>query len=178
MNAFGVFRFNREVHRGLRRVRRVLLLINSQNKETLCFNENAEFNGQIGDLNISALKKSNAMRSFGAFVVNSLLNTSSFNKNKIPMLSGHVICQNMQPKHSLLILIAGPYRSGINDDPARIHANVKAMTDMVQLIEHFDAILRIGGPSSWADEMVSAGRERGKTIFFDKSEIPLGFKKS
>ncbi len=33
-------------------------------------------------------------------------------------------------KHSLLILIAGPYRSGTNDDPAKIQANVKAMTDM------------------------------------------------
>jgi len=84
----------------------------------------------------------------------------------------------MQPKHSLLILIAGPYRSGTNDDPDRIHSNVKAMTDMVQLIEHCDAILRIGGPSAGADEMVSAGHERGKTIFFDKSEIPLVFKKS
>lgn len=121
----------------------------------------------------------------------------------------------MPLKHSLLILIAGPYRSGTNDDPARIHANVKAMTDMalevykmghlpvlgewfalplieaagskktgdmifneifhpvaVQLIDHCDAILRIGGTSSGADEMVSTGRERGKTIFFDKSEIP------
>jgi hypothetical protein len=127
----------------------------------------------------------------------------------------------MQPKHSLLILIAGPYRSGTNDDPALIEANVKAMTDMalevykmghlpvlgewlalplikaagsketgdsifnkffhpvaVQLIEHCDAILRIGGPSFGADEMISAGREKGKTIFFDKSEIPLVFKKS
>ena len=127
----------------------------------------------------------------------------------------------MQPKNSLLILIAGPYRSGTNDDPALIHANVKAMTDMalevykrghlpvlgewfalplieaagskktgdrifneifhpvaVQLIDHCDAILRIGGPSAGADEMVNAGRERGKTIFFDKSEIPLVFKKS
>jgi len=121
----------------------------------------------------------------------------------------------MQPKHSLLILIAGPYRSGTNDDPVLIHANVKAMTAMalevykmghlpvmgewfalplieaagsnrtgdkifneyfhpvaVKLIDHCDAILRIGGPSSGADEMVSTGRDRGKTIFFDKSEIP------
>ena len=31
---------------------------------------------------------------------------------------------------SLLILVAGPYRSGTNDDPAKIAANVKAMTDM------------------------------------------------
>ncbi len=126
----------------------------------------------------------------------------------------------MQPKHSLLILIAGPYRTGTNDDPARIQANVKAMTDMalevykmghlpvlgewfalplieaagsgktgdrifneifhpvaMQLIEHCDAILRMGGPSFGADEMVSTGRELGKTIFFDKSEIPLVFKK-
>jgi hypothetical protein len=127
----------------------------------------------------------------------------------------------MQPKHSLLILIAGPYRSGTNDDPALIEANVKAMTSMalevykmghlpvlgewfalplieaagskktgdtifnqffhpiaLRLIEHCDAILRIGGPSAGADEMISAGRERGKTIFFDKKEIPLVFKKS
>jgi hypothetical protein len=58
-------------------------------------------------------------------------------------------------KNSKLILIAGPYRSGTNDDPELIHVNVKAMTDMV-----------------------SAGRERGNTIFFDKFEIPLVFKKS
>ena len=30
----------------------------------------------------------------------------------------------------LLILIAGPYRSGTNDDPVLIAANVRAMTDM------------------------------------------------
>ncbi len=30
----------------------------------------------------------------------------------------------------LMILVAGPYRSGTNDDPARIAANVQAMTDM------------------------------------------------
>lgn len=29
----------------------------------------------------------------------------------------------------LLILVAGPYRSGTNDDPALIAANVRAMTD-------------------------------------------------
>jgi hypothetical protein len=135
---------------------------------------------------------------------------------QIPISNKH-----MQPKHSMLILIAGPYRSGTNDDPALIEVNIKAMTNMalevykmghlpvlgewfalplikaagsketgdrifndffhpvaVQLIDHCDAILRIGGPSRGADEMVSAGRERGKTIFFDKKEIPLVFKKS
>jgi hypothetical protein len=30
----------------------------------------------------------------------------------------------------LMILVAGPYRSGTDDDPARIAANVRAMTDM------------------------------------------------
>jgi hypothetical protein len=29
-----------------------------------------------------------------------------------------------------MILVAGPYRSGTGDDPARIAANVRAMTDM------------------------------------------------
>ena len=33
-------------------------------------------------------------------------------------------------KSPLLILIAGPYRSGTNDDPALIARNVAAMTDM------------------------------------------------
>ena len=30
---------------------------------------------------------------------------------------------------SLMILVAGPYRSGTNDQPELIAANVKAMTD-------------------------------------------------
>jgi hypothetical protein len=30
----------------------------------------------------------------------------------------------------LMILVAGPYRSGTNDNPERIAANVRAMTDM------------------------------------------------
>ena len=33
-------------------------------------------------------------------------------------------------KPSLMILVAGPYRSGTGDDPVKIAANVKAMTDM------------------------------------------------
>lgn len=115
---------------------------------------------------------------------------------------------------SLLILVAGPYRSGTNDIPERIEANVKAMTDTalklyrmghmpvlgewfalplieaagsqktgdaifneifhpiaVQLIDHCDAVLRIGGASAGADEMVKTGREKGKQVFFDLSEI-------
>ena len=115
----------------------------------------------------------------------------------------------------LLILVAGPYRSGTNDIPELIEANVKAMTDTalelyrmghmpvlgewfalplieaagskavgddifneifhpiaVQLIGHCDAVLRIGGPSSGADEMVRTGKAKGKIIFMRKDEIP------
>lgn len=116
----------------------------------------------------------------------------------------------------LLILVAGPYRSGTNDDPIKIEANVKAMTDMalhiyrmghmpvlgewfalpliaaagsqqigdavfneffhpvpVRLISHCDAVLRIGGPSAGADEMIKTGIEKGKQIFMNPAEIPL-----
>lgn len=115
----------------------------------------------------------------------------------------------------LMILVAGPYRSGTNDEPARIAANVKAMTDTalelyrmghlpalgewfalpliaaagsthvgdevfnaifhpaaIRLISHCDAVLRIGGPSAGADEMVRIGREKGKQIFAHLSEVP------
>lgn len=115
----------------------------------------------------------------------------------------------------MMILVAGPYRSGTNDDPTLIAANVKLMTDAslevfrlghmpvmgewfalplieaagssrigdtvfneifhpiaVQLIDHCDAVLRIGGPSKGADEMVATGRAKGKRIFMDLSEIP------
>ena len=114
-----------------------------------------------------------------------------------------------------MILIAGPYRSGTNDYPQLIAANVKAMTDMalevykmghlpvlgewfalplieaagskrigdavfneifhpvaVQLIDHCDAVLRIGGPSKGADEMVETGKAKGKMIFYSNAEIP------
>ena len=37
---------------------------------------------------------------------------------------------NMPDTRPLMILIAGPYRSGTNDDPVRIAANVRAMNEM------------------------------------------------
>ncbi len=116
---------------------------------------------------------------------------------------------------SMMILIAGPYRSGTNDDPHLIEANVQAMTTMalqvyqlghlpvlgewfalpliaaagsktqgdeifnrifhpvaVQLIDHCDAVLRIGGPSQGADHMVETGRSKGKMIFYNLDEVP------
>jgi len=122
----------------------------------------------------------------------------------------------MQQEKSLMILVAGPYRSGTNDDPQLIVANVKAMTDAaleiyeighlpvlgewfalplieaagskkigdeifnkifhpiaVKLIDHCDAVLRIGGPSAGADEMVNTGKAKNKIIFYKIEEIPL-----
>jgi hypothetical protein len=121
----------------------------------------------------------------------------------------------MDQGKALMILVAGPYRSGTNDDPALISANVKEMTDIalelfrmghlpvmgewfalplieaagsknigdeifnqifhpvsVTLLDHVDGVLRIGGPSAGADEMVKIGKEKGKLIFYDPGEIP------
>ena len=115
----------------------------------------------------------------------------------------------------LMILVAGPYRSGTNDNPVLIERNVKAMTDAaltiyrmghmpvlgewfalpliqaagsqavgddifneifhpvaVDLIDHCDAVVRIGGVSAGADEMVNQGRAKGKIIFTAIEDIP------
>jgi len=115
----------------------------------------------------------------------------------------------------MMILVAGPYRSGTNDQPELIAANVKAMTDTalqlyrkghlpvlgewfalplidaagskemgdavfnelfhpvaIRLIDHCDAVLRIGGASAGADEMINTGVAKGKQIFTDLDDIP------
>ncbi len=115
----------------------------------------------------------------------------------------------------MMILVAGPYRSGTNDDPHLIEQNVQAMTDTalllyrmghipvlgewfalplikaagsreigdavfneifhpvaIDLISHCDAVLRIGGPSSGADEMVKVGLEKNKIIYRSLAEVP------
>ena len=41
----------------------------------------------------------------------------------------------------------------------------------IQLIDHCDAVLRIGGPSAGADEMVKEGKARSKIIFTSMEEI-------
>lgn len=116
---------------------------------------------------------------------------------------------------ALLILVAGPYRSGTGDDPALIAENVEAMTDAslrlfrlghlpvmgewfaLPLIEHAgsrgigdavfdeifhpisrrlvakcDAVLRIGGPSAGADEMVTLARAHDKAVYLSFDDIP------
>jgi hypothetical protein len=116
---------------------------------------------------------------------------------------------------SMMILIAGPYRSGTNDNLALIEQNVRTMESFalpvfraghipilgewlalplvrlggsknlgdevfnevfhpiaVRLLEKCDAVLRVGGPSAGADEMVRVGRSLGLSIYTDPGEIP------
>jgi len=118
---------------------------------------------------------------------------------------------------SMMILIAGPYRSGTNDDPALIKKNVQEMESYalpifraghiplfgewlalplvnlagskkigdeafneifhpiaVRLLEKCDAVLRVGGPSAGADEMVRVGQSLGLKIYSSPAEIPEG----
>ena len=115
----------------------------------------------------------------------------------------------------MMILIAGPYRSGTNDDPSLIKRNVQEMESYAlplfraghipvlgewlalplvelagsreigdqafnevfhpiatRLLEKCDAVLRVGGPSAGADEMVRIGRGLGLKIYSSPSEIP------
>jgi hypothetical protein len=117
--------------------------------------------------------------------------------------------------NKMMILIAGPYRSGTNDDPDLILKNVHEMESYalpifraghvpmlgewlalplvalagskkigddafneifhpiaVRLLEKCDAVLRIGGPSAGADEMVRLGRSLGLKIYTKLAEIP------
>ena len=113
-----------------------------------------------------------------------------------------------------MILIAGPYRSGTNDDPALIRKNVEEMESYalpifraghipvlgewlalplvalagstaigdeafievfhpiaVRLLEKCDGVLRVGGASAGADEMVRVGRSLGLEIYRSLEDI-------
>jgi hypothetical protein len=117
----------------------------------------------------------------------------------------------------MMILIAGPYRSGTNDDPALINRNVQEMESYalpifraghipilgewlalplvelagsktigdevfneifhpiaVRLLEKCDAVLRVGGASAGADQMVRVGGSLGLKIYASLAEIPPG----
>lgn len=115
----------------------------------------------------------------------------------------------------LMILVAGPYRSGTGDDPARLAANVRAMNEAAldlfraghlpvtgeamalplvelagstrvgdpvydeifhpiaeRLLSRCDAVLRIGGASAGADQMVARARAEGKAVFHSLGDVP------
>jgi hypothetical protein len=115
----------------------------------------------------------------------------------------------------LMILVAGPYRSGTGDDPALIAANMRAMDEAAlelfrrghlpvagealalpmaavagstrvgdaafdevfhpvaeRLVARCDAVLRIGGPSAGADEMVAIAERSGARIYRSLEDVP------
>ena len=116
---------------------------------------------------------------------------------------------------SMMIMVAGPYRSGTGDDPSKLAANVAAMEaytlplfraghlPMVgewvalplvalagstrvgdapfdeifhpvaeRLLEHCDAILRVGGASQGADRLVETARARGLAVYHSLRDVP------
>jgi hypothetical protein len=118
-------------------------------------------------------------------------------------------------QHSLMILIAGPYRSGTGDDPLKLAANVAAMEAYAlplfrgghlpilgewlalplaqlagsrqigdpafneifhpsaeRILARCEAVLRVGGPSQGADQMVASARKLGLKVYFRLAEIP------
>jgi hypothetical protein len=118
-------------------------------------------------------------------------------------------------RNAMMILIAGPYRSGTRDDPDRLAANVRAMEAYAlplfraghvpvvgewlalplvalagstkvgdeafdeifhpiaeRLLEHCDAVLRVGGPSQGADQMVRVAQQRGLKTYHRLTEVP------
>ncbi|WP_248930734.1 GDP-mannose pyrophosphatase NudK [Paenibacillus hamazuiensis] len=67
-----------------------------------------------------------------------------------------------------LPLIATAGSTGIGDGTFNCIFHPSA----VRLINHCDAVLRVGGPSTGADEMVKIGKEKGKQIFGRLEDIP------
>jgi hypothetical protein len=115
----------------------------------------------------------------------------------------------------MMILIAGPYRSGTGDDPGKMAANVEAMERYAlplfraghvpivgewlalplvalagstrvgdaafdeifhpiseRLVSRCDAVLRIGGASAGADEMVRLAESQGRHVFRRLEDVP------
>ena len=115
----------------------------------------------------------------------------------------------------LMILIAGPFRSGTGDDPEKMAANVRDMEryalplfraghipvvgewfalPMValagsqrvgdapfdeifhpiaeRLLVRCDGVLRVGGASQGADQMVDVAQRRGLAVYHSLAEVP------
>jgi hypothetical protein len=114
----------------------------------------------------------------------------------------------------LLILIAGPYRSGTDGDPAAMAANLRRLEEAAwpifeaghvpmigewvalpvlrsagatldddlaadvlyptaqRLLEHCDAVLRLPGESTGADQDVAIATSRGLPVYHDVAEVP------
>ncbi|WP_243705947.1 DUF4406 domain-containing protein [Micromonospora sp. KC721] len=115
----------------------------------------------------------------------------------------------------LMILIAGPYRSGTNDHPDLLAANLRRLEEAAwpifqaghvpmigewvalpvlrgagadgvgdplaqdvlyptaqRLLQHCDAVLRLPGASTGADQDVAIARERGLPVYYDVADVP------
>jgi hypothetical protein len=122
----------------------------------------------------------------------------------------------MQPPRPKLILIAGPYRSGTNDDPELMASNLKRLEEAAwpifraghipmigewvalpvlssagaaqgpldplaeqvmyptaeRLLQHCDAVLRLPGESTGADQDVAIANSRGIPVYHALNEVP------
>jgi len=130
-------------------------------------------------------------------------------------MNAHMCFDVRMTSSPLLVLIAGPYRSGTGDDPAKLAANVDRMNraalevfrrghvpitgeavalplielagsaavgDAVfdaifhpvarKLLDRCDAVLRVGGASAGADEMVARAAAGGKLVAHAAEELP------
>lgn len=115
----------------------------------------------------------------------------------------------------MLVLIAGPYRSGTGDDPAKMTANLARLEKVAwpvfaaghvpmigewvalpvlrsakatvfdplaeqvmyptaqRLLEHCDAVLRLPGDSTGADQDVAIAQRRGLPVYYRVEDIPV-----
>ena len=115
----------------------------------------------------------------------------------------------------MLVLIAGPYRSGTGDDPVKMTANLARLEEAAwpifaaghvpmigewvalpvlrsaeatvfdplaeqvmyptaqRLLEHCDAVLRLPGESTGADQDVAIARRRGLPVYYRVEDIPV-----
>lgn len=123
--------------------------------------------------------------------------------------------QNSGKIRPMLILIAGPYRSGTRDDPQKMAQNLRRLESVSyeifraghvpmigewvalpiwrvaggervgdeqyeeifhptagRLLEHCDAVLRLDGASTGADNDVKIARERGLPVYFTITDLP------
>jgi hypothetical protein len=118
-------------------------------------------------------------------------------------------------KQPMLILIAGPYRSGTDDEPERLAANLEYLETMAwpifeaghipmigewvalpvmrgldsvvgdptsstiltptaeRLLQHCDAVLRLPGESSGADNDVRIAHARGIPVYHSIDDVPV-----
>jgi hypothetical protein len=66
---------------------------------------------------------------------------------------------------SLMILVAGPYRSGTGDDPARIAANVQAMTDTALALYRMGHLPMLGEWVALPLVEAAGSQQIGDTVF-------------